>query len=464
MTARRTSAGRAAFTLTALIVTAAIAGPGRLEAAEGITRVNGRVVDQKGNPLAKVPLYFEATDVKKRVGPVRTSKKGTYVFSALDISVAKKWIIVPEKSGYKVVKVSFEIVDSTGEDRGRGDNLVGADQKLPELSFVPIGDTGRNVVDLVLAKDSEYVAALQAEKRKREGGTDEVEKAAADAPAAPAAPKTPPGPAPASRKALELAKSHTDAGRHDQAIPIYREYLVKDPEGLPPVYYYLGKSLFESGDDISAEQAFKKGLDLDPSMKRANFYLGRIYIRMERHPEAIAALQKERDISPESDAAHFYLGLAYAESGQDGKALESFEQAALLNPMESATFLQMATIYEKRAENAGADSAARQTNLAKAEEMYQKVVGIDPRNAAISFYNLGVKAWNDNRSKEAAQAFRKAVQIDATYAEAHRELARALMGIQDFNGAVKHFEEYLKLKPGAPDAGEIRSNIALLKG
>jgi tetratricopeptide (TPR) repeat protein len=95
--------------------------------------------------------------------------------------------------------------------------------------------------------------------------------------------------------------------------------------------------------------------------------------------------------------------------------------------------------------------------------MYQKVAAIDPHNAAILFFNVGVKAWNENRQEEAVRAYRKAIEIDATYAQAHRELGTALMASQDFAGALKHFQEDLKLNPQAPDAKEIQERIALLK-
>ena len=74
-----------------------------------------------------------------------------------------------------------------------------------------------------------------------------------------------------------------------------------------------------------------------------------------------------------------------------------------------------------------------------------------------------VHAWNESRGDEAARAFRKSLQLDPGYAASHRELARALMGLQDFPGALEHFEQYLELNPGAPDAAEIRDSIALLR-
>src|SRR5207245_9558211 len=122
-----------------------------------------------------------------------------------------------------------------------------------------------------------------------------------------------------------------------------------------------------------------------------------------------------------------------------------------IDPTKTEAYLQAASIYEKR------------KDTPKANEMYQKVIALDPKNAAVSFFNIGVHAWNENRAKDATQAFKKAVEIDPSYAVAHRELARALMGSQDFDGALKHFQEYLKLSPQASDRKEIQDTIALLK-
>ncbi|HEV8198519.1 MAG TPA: hypothetical protein VGS03_00700, partial [Candidatus Polarisedimenticolia bacterium] len=57
--------------------------------AEGITKVRGKVTDPQGKPLEKVPIFFEATDIKKTVGPVKTNAKGEYLIATLDISVAR---------------------------------------------------------------------------------------------------------------------------------------------------------------------------------------------------------------------------------------------------------------------------------------------------------------------------------------------------------------------------------------
>jgi len=463
---RARSAGRS-FAL-ALLAALALA-PGRPAFADAITRVKGKIVDNHGKPLAKVDVNFEAIDIKKRVGPLHTSKDGEFIIATLDISVAKKWKVIPELSGYKVVKISYDLVNSSQGQEGQADYIFNAKQEFPELKFPLVGVEGHNIVNFVMAKDAEFNAAVHEEAAKKQGGTAAqavtapaaAGAAASGGPAAPGAPgATAPAvgaPAPAAapgvaggKEMLEKGKQLSDAGKHEEAIAVLREYLVKDPN-YPNAYYYLGKSLFETDDLTGAGQAFQKGLALMKDMKGAHFYLGNIALKEERPTDAIVEYQKELELSPGSDTVYFKLGQAYQAAGDDDKALEALNKVMMIDPSKSEAYLQAASIYEKR------------KDTAKANEMYQKVIALDPKNAAVSFFNIGVHAWNENRAKDATQAFKKAVEIDPSYAVAHRELARALMGSQDFDGALKHFQEYLKLSPQASDRKEIQDTIALLK-
>ncbi|HEV8702682.1 MAG TPA: tetratricopeptide repeat protein [Candidatus Polarisedimenticolia bacterium] len=431
--------------------------------AEAITRVRGTIKDVNGKPMPKIKVFFEAADIKRKIGPVTTNKEGVYVIATLDISVAKKWRVIPDLPGYKTVKIHYEIFDSEKQERGSGDNIPGSKQEYPELSFALVGDLGRNLVDFVVAKDSEFLAAVQAEKKAREAaasggavaapaGTTSADPAVAgSAPGAAAAPGAPAGPA-VSGESLTKAKQLADAGRHPEAIELYKAFLTKDPTGNPAVYYYLGKSLFETKDDQAAEQAFRKASELKPDMKYAHFFLGNIHLRGDRFVEAAAEYEKETTLAPDNDRVWFQLGQALARAGQDDKALEALEKASAIDPSKSDAYMEMAAIYEKKKDRA------------KADEAYQKVIALDPKNAASSFFNIGVHAWNENHDREAAQAFRKAIEVDPSYAAAHRELARTLTRMQDFDGAVKHYEQYLKLSPGAPDAKEIKEMIVALKG
>ncbi len=422
--------------------------------ADAIVKVRGAVNDDQGKPVPKAKIWFEAVDIKKRVGPLTTGKDGKFFISTLDCSVAKKWHVIVDLPGYKTVKVHTEIIDSEKQDRGSTDVIMGSKQEYPELQFFLVGDEGRNVVNMIVAKEADFVAAVQAERKKKEGGAADA-SAVAPAGTQPAAPAGAPGaaePPKAGVEGLKKAKELADHGRHPEAIEGYKAYLTKDPTGNPAVYFYLGKSLFETGDDQGATQAFSKAVELKPDMKWAHFFLGNVLLRGERYKEASGEFEKETGLQPDIDKIWFQLGKAYALGGEDDKAIAAFEKASAIDPTKSDSYMELAAIYEKRKDKA------------KAEEMYQKVIAVDPGNAATVFFNLGVHAWNENKNKEAAQAFKKSIELDPKYAPAHRELARVLTKLQDFPGAVQHYQEYLKLNPQAPDAKEVRDTITLLKG
>ncbi|HMC82354.1 MAG TPA: hypothetical protein VKL61_03900, partial [Candidatus Polarisedimenticolia bacterium] len=79
--------------LTGVIVALLLAtGPA---VAGETTKVSGDITDDKGQPLAKVEVYFENAAIKsKRVGPVKTNKKGHYIHPFLDIGIEPEWRVV----------------------------------------------------------------------------------------------------------------------------------------------------------------------------------------------------------------------------------------------------------------------------------------------------------------------------------------------------------------------------------
>jgi tetratricopeptide (TPR) repeat protein len=188
-------------------------------------------------------------------------------------------------------------------------------------------------------------------------------------------------------------------------------------------------------------------------MKGAHFYLGNAALKDDDAAGALKEYEEELKLSSDSQPVLSQLAQAAAQTGDLDKAIGALDRAVALDPQKPEVLMQLASVYEQKGDKA------------KADETYQKVAAIDPHNAAVLFYNVGVKAWNQNppRSKEATSAYKKAIEIDPTYAQAHRELAKVMMAQQDFKGALQHFQEYLKLSPSAPDAREIQDSIALLK-
>jgi Flp pilus assembly protein TadD len=113
------------------------------------------------------------------------------------------------------------------------------------------------------------------------------------------------------------------------------------------------------------------------------------------------------------------------------------------------------------------DLYAASGDTAKSEQAYQRVIELEPANAHQIFFNLGALIINnpnrtDADSQKAIAAFRKAVELKPDYAQAHKQLAFALLGVGDRAGAKAALESYVELAPDAPDAAQMRAMINTL--
>ena len=94
---------------------------------------------------------------------------------------------------------------------------------------------------------------------------------------------------------------------------------------------------------------------------------------------------------------------------------------------------------------------------------YQKALELDPKNVDIRV-DMGTCYKNIGNPDKAVEEYRKALAIDPRHLNAHRNLAVVLASdLGEKKQATKEFEEYLRLSPNAPDADQIRQEIARLK-
>ena len=63
----------------------------------------------------------------------------------------------------------------------------------------------------------------------------------------------------------------------------------------------------------------------------------------------------------------------------------------------------------------------------------------------------------EEETGKAIDAFRKAIEVKPDYAEAHKQLAFALLGAGDRSGAKMELQAYVQHAPDAPDAAQMKS-------
>ena len=94
------------------------------------------------------------------------------------------------------------------------------------------------------------------------------------------------------------------------------------------------KGLGKFEDIYRAQEAFDKGLALDPEIVDARVYMVLIYLYRGEKQNARIQLARLRREAPNNPTVHFVSGVLYRLDGDYDKALRSFDRLLVLNPTE----------------------------------------------------------------------------------------------------------------------------------
>jgi tetratricopeptide (TPR) repeat protein len=224
-------------------------------------------------------------------------------------------------------------------------------------------------------------------------------------------------------------------------------------------------------------------------------------------PEEKAAYEKKKSANEEqikknkalNDA--FNAGIAAQDAKQWDAAVENFEKAATLDATQNVVFGRLGDSYSALAKTkSGAD---QQAVLEKAIGAYQKAIelkadapeyhnnyalalaglkkfpeaqaelqkaaALDPTNGGKYYYNLGAVLVNTGQLEPAGDAFKKAIELDPTYADAYFQYGITLMGkattgadgkMIPVAGTAEAFNKYLELAPNGRDAETAKAMLA----
>jgi len=93
---------------------------------------------------------------------------------------------------------------------------------------------------------------------------------------------------------LTKANISMDLGRYGEAIPLYKEYLVKNPDSVP-AHNKLGFAYLKTGQLDASIKEFETVRKLEPNNSLAILYLGMGYLNKEDFGKAIATWQAYRN-------------------------------------------------------------------------------------------------------------------------------------------------------------------------
>jgi tetratricopeptide (TPR) repeat protein len=379
--------------------------------------IEGTVVDGDGNPVPKAQVRIAPFDDEKlRTYPVKTNAKGKF-FARVGNG---EYVATVQAEGWAPGSMTLVIEtrreDTPGEQSRRGKlrpvyEWSGKIIPGQEPTRIAIGTEDRATVDFVVV-DPESLRAEQA------------------------------------GRLLAMTAGALERGDREGALRAVEDLLAAtpdDPLGLTLRAYIHA----EDGEYEEAEADLEVALEQDPGLYDARYQMAGIYKNTDRHSEAVEAFRRaaeDSDTGAQKAKALLSLGEMERDAGNTDLAIEALEQAVNANPeLASAVAPELANLYTAAGD---IDRAGEWLAAAGGEK-------VDP---ALQ-YNLGVVHFNKKEWEPAAECFRKVLSADPAFADAYKNLATALLNLDQREESVEHFRAYLDLRPDAEDAGQIQALV-----
>jgi Flp pilus assembly protein TadD len=147
-------------------------------------------------------------------------------------------------------------------------------------------------------------------------------------------------------------------------------------------------------------------------------------------------------LSPGDERIAYQLGRAYEELGERPNAVREYCRFLTLAPQASDAADVRTRIATLAAGTPGAPSVAEQ---------------------ATATFRTGVGHLEQKRWREATIAFGRVIQALPRAAEAYYDRGIAYAALNERDPAVRDFEQYLSLRPGAEDQAQVRAQIDALR-
>ena len=201
-------------------------------------------------------------------------------------------------------------------------------------------------------------------------------------------------------------------GRWQEAEEILARVLAVNPDE-PDGLQLLGL-VRENQDRLGeAEQFFRRSLSFRPNQPQVQVQLGRVLAQTGRHQEAIDQLQTAVRTQPDLFDAFLVLAQVQLTVGDLAAAETNYRSALRLAPDSQTVLLGLGVLLNQTRRPAEAEPLLRAAarNTARPPAWQAKIAR-----------NLGLALDLQGKTEEALAAWQRAIALDPTNAEAHREL------------------------------------------
>ena len=247
-----------------------------------------------------------------------------------------------------------------------------------------------------------------------------------------------------------LSEVYEADGHFENAIPAMRLAVQRDPQN-EAYHFRYGLLLIDSHAPAAGILRLQEALKQFPTSGRLWLGLGIAQFTHGQNVEAENSFKRSLALDPKLVPALAYLGVTYAERGQYEKAIKFYEQAIALNPQLAALYYLVADTILKTSN----------PDTTRAEKYLKRAIELDPNLAAayLSWGRLHVRA---NRYSEAAPLLQRAVSLQPELLEAHYQLSRVLVKLKRPDEANRELEIFKQLSEKQKARNESREIVRRL--
>jgi tetratricopeptide (TPR) repeat protein len=241
-------------------------------------------------------------------------------------------------------------------------------------------------------------------------------------------------------------------------------------------YDALGAYFGQRGQFACALTAFQSAIRLEPNSGEAHFNLGLALLASGDARRAAAELRIAARLEPKRPESHVALGNALSQLNQSEAAINEFKLALQSNPKfvpaldgltkqlieqhrysAAIAYLENAPPAEELQLNL-AIANSRNGDMARATDILSLLVKEHPKSAP-AHSNLGIAYTEQDRYREAASEFQKAIQLDPHADEDRISYLKALCVLAEFPTAEPVIDEYVERKPNDAEALNLKGVV-----
>lgn len=247
-----------------------------------------------------------------------------------------------------------------------------------------------------------------------------------------------------------LAEVYEADGHYENAIPAMRLAVQRDPQN-EAYHFRYGLLLTDSHAPAAGILRLQEALKQFPNSARLWLGLGIAQFTHGQNVEAENSFKRSLEVDAKLVPALAYLGVTYAERGLYEKAINFYEQAIALNAQTAALHYLVADTILKTSN----------PDTTRAEKYLKRAIELDPNLAAayLAWGRLHVRA---NRYSDAAPLLERAVSLQPELLEAHYQLSRVLVKLKRLDEANRELQIFKQLSEKQKAQNESREIVRRL--